>query len=86
MPKREKILQRLRRIEGQVKGIQKMIESERVCEDVITQLIAARAALDKTIAQVIETDVETCLDGPPEESKRTFMRLIDLLLRVRSYD
>ena len=44
---REQVLTRLRRVEGQIRGIQRMIEEERECEAIVTQLMAARAALDK---------------------------------------
>ena len=42
----EKILQNLRRIEGQVKGIQRMVTEERQCDEVLTQIMAVKAALD----------------------------------------
>jgi DNA-binding FrmR family transcriptional regulator len=81
---KEKILQRLKKIEGQVKGIQKMIEGNRGCEDTLTQMIAARAAMDKTIGLVVESEVESCIGShSPEDLKADFLRLLDLLLRVR---
>ncbi len=57
----EAILTRLRRIEGQIRGIHKMLEEDRVCEDVVTQLMAARSSLDKAGLLIIDRHIETCL-------------------------
>jgi DNA-binding FrmR family transcriptional regulator len=46
-PETEAILNRLRRIEGQIRGIHRMLAEDRVCEDVVTQLMAARSSLDQ---------------------------------------
>lgn len=87
MPSRTQILQRLRRIEGQIKGIQNMIESERLCGDILTQMLAARAALDKSIASVVEANLEHCMESQsPEELKETMMRWMDLVLRSHLND
>jgi DNA-binding FrmR family transcriptional regulator len=64
------ILTRLRRVEGQIRGIQRMIEEQRDCEAIVTQLLAARAALDKTGMLIMGKHIERCLisaregDGP----------------------
>ena len=55
------ILTRLRRIEGQIRGIHKMLEEDRVCEDVVTQLMAARSSLDKAGLLIIDRHIEQCL-------------------------
>jgi DNA-binding FrmR family transcriptional regulator len=52
---------RLRRIEGQVRGIQRMIEEERYCIDILTQLQAVRAALRKVEDEVLKDHVEHCV-------------------------
>jgi DNA-binding FrmR family transcriptional regulator len=57
----EAILTRLRRIEGQIRGIHKMLEEDRVCEDVVTQLMAARSSLDKAGLLIIDRHIEKCL-------------------------
>ncbi|MGH6933690.1 MAG: metal-sensitive transcriptional regulator [Dongiaceae bacterium] len=54
-------LARLRRIEGQVRGLQRMIEEERYCIDILTQLQAARAALRKVEDEVLKDHVEHCV-------------------------
>jgi DNA-binding FrmR family transcriptional regulator len=58
----EEITNRLKRIEGQVRGLQRMIEEERDCEAVLTQLMAARAALDRVGLLVAENFVQECLE------------------------
>jgi DNA-binding FrmR family transcriptional regulator len=60
----EQILGRLRRVEGQIRGIQKMIEDNRDCEAVVTQLMAARAALDKASLVIITEHLQQCLTQP----------------------
>lgn len=52
---------RLRRVQGQIGGAVRMIEDGRECEDVVTQLMAARAALDRVAALLVSTRVEECL-------------------------
>jgi CsoR family transcriptional regulator, copper-sensing transcriptional repressor len=55
-----KIINRLRRLEGQVRGLQKMVEDERPCRDVLTLLAGVRSALDATGDQILETYLEEC--------------------------
>jgi CsoR family transcriptional regulator, copper-sensing transcriptional repressor len=77
------LLQRLRRVEGQIKGIQRMIEGGRSCEEIVTQVLAARAALDKVATGIISTHVQDCLVNlPPEEARATVARVIDLMMRL----
>jgi len=75
---------RLRRIEGQVKGIQRMLEEGRGCEDVITQIMAARAALDKVALSVMSDHMEECINetGSSEAKKATIERALTLFLRM----
>jgi DNA-binding FrmR family transcriptional regulator len=54
---------RLARIEGQVRGIARMIEADRYCIDVLTQLRAVRAALRGVEDQVLESHIATCVEG-----------------------
>ncbi|MGI5837284.1 MAG: metal-sensitive transcriptional regulator [Chloroflexota bacterium] len=80
----EAIAARLRRIEGQVKGIQRMLEEGRPCEDVITQVMAARAALDKVALSVMAEHMEQCLSesASSETKKATIERALTLFLRM----
>ena len=54
---------RLARIEGQVRGVAKMVEEDRYCIDVVTQINAARAALDKVALGLLDGHVRHCLIG-----------------------
>jgi DNA-binding FrmR family transcriptional regulator len=53
---------RLKKIEGQIKGIQKMVEEERECVDVITQLAAAKAGLESVVGLVLRNYTAICLE------------------------
>lgn len=55
-----KLLNRLRRLEGQVRGLQKMVEAERRCRQILTLLAGVRSALDAAGAQILETCLEEC--------------------------
>ncbi|HEY8838607.1 MAG TPA: metal-sensitive transcriptional regulator [Dehalococcoidia bacterium] len=62
------VMTRLRRIEGQVRGIQRMLEENRICEDVLTQLTAVRAGLDQATLALLDAHVERCvLGGAPAD-------------------
>jgi len=58
---RAKIGDRLRRVEGQIRGIQRMVEEGRECEAIVTQLMAARAALDKVSLLILRDQIVYCL-------------------------
>jgi DNA-binding FrmR family transcriptional regulator len=55
------ITNRLKRIEGQIRGLQRMVDEQRDCETILTQLIAARAALDRVGLLVADNFVEECI-------------------------
>lgn len=57
----QKLINRLNRIEGQVRGVKKMVEDERYCVDIITQVAAIRAALDSFNRQLLEAHIHTCV-------------------------
>jgi DNA-binding FrmR family transcriptional regulator len=57
----EEITNRLKRVEGQIRGLQRMVEEQRECEAILTQLMAARAALDRVGLLVAENFVRECL-------------------------
>ena len=58
---KEKVLARLRRIEGQVRGITKMVEDDRYCIDVLTQVSAAKAALEAVSINLLEDHMQHCV-------------------------
>jgi len=63
-PEISDIILHLKRIEGQIKGIQKMMEERRPCREVLTQIIAARSSLDQVGVQVFQREIKECLqDG-----------------------
>jgi DNA-binding FrmR family transcriptional regulator len=57
----DKSKNRLKRIEGQIKGILRMIEEEKDCKEVVTQLSAVRSAVDRTIAVIVSENLEHCI-------------------------
>jgi DNA-binding FrmR family transcriptional regulator len=74
---------RLRRIEGQVRGIERMIDEERYCIDILTQLQAVRAALKKVEDEVLKDHVEHCVHDAIRSGKTDEQfEKIDELLRV----
>jgi DNA-binding FrmR family transcriptional regulator len=60
---RSKVQNRLKRIAGQVAGLQKMVEEDRYCVDILTQLAAVRSALDAVGVQLLTDHVEHCVSG-----------------------
>jgi len=57
----KKLLDRLARIEGQVRGLRKMMEEQRCCEDVLTQLLAARSGLEQASLLILDRHLEDCV-------------------------
>jgi DNA-binding FrmR family transcriptional regulator len=70
---KDQLLARLRRIEGQVRGVAGMVDDERYCIDVLTQISAIQAALDKVALGLLDDHARHCvLDGPEAaKSERT---------------
>ncbi len=60
---KDDLLKRLRRIEGQVRGIERMLEEERYCIDILTQISAATTALDSVALKILGEHVESCVAG-----------------------
>jgi CsoR family transcriptional regulator, copper-sensing transcriptional repressor len=74
---------RLRRIEGQIRGIARMIEEDRTCEDVITQLMAVRAGMDRVTSEIVRLHVDRCLrDMPRERAGDEVARIVTLLNKI----
>ena len=71
---------RLRRAHGQLGGVLRMLEEGRPCEDVVTQLMAVRAAVDRAAGEIVVAHVDECLTRlPPEEVKATVGRAMKML-------
>ncbi|MDN5345324.1 MAG: CsoR family transcriptional regulator, copper-sensing transcriptional repressor [Clostridia bacterium] len=65
----EEILARLKRIEGQVRGVARMVEEKRSCGDIVMQLAAIKAAISQVGASVLSAHLATCLEVEVEEDK-----------------
>jgi len=65
--KREDVIKRLARIEGHLRGVRRMVEEDKSCPEVLLQLAAVRAALDKVGRIVFEDHVETCVSKAIKE-------------------
>jgi CsoR family transcriptional regulator, copper-sensing transcriptional repressor len=84
---RQEIVTRLKRVEGQIRGIQRMIEEQRDCEAIAAQLLAARAALDKVSLHVMTHHIEMCLRGSSDEPDQARLdRIIAFFLRFSGQD
>jgi DNA-binding FrmR family transcriptional regulator len=68
---RKKVLNRLRRIEGQIRGLERMVEREAPCADVLTQLSAATSAMKKTGIAVIQANMKRCIDEATQNPDKT---------------
>jgi DNA-binding FrmR family transcriptional regulator len=82
------LLARLNRIEGQVRGVTRMIEEGRYCIDVLTQINAARAALAKVESEMLKTHLNHCIEGAivsgdADDQRAKARELIKLLERRR---
>ena len=83
---KDQLLDRLARIEGQVRGVAGMVEDDRYCIDVVTQINAARAALDKVALGLLDGHVRHCLVGghggttDPEDQAEELMGAVGRLL------
>ena len=70
-----KYITRLKRSEGQLRGIQKMMEEERDCVDIITQLTAVRSSVDRIIELMITENLISCINDPLEDPQAQKERL-----------
>jgi CsoR family transcriptional regulator, copper-sensing transcriptional repressor len=78
---------RLKRVEGQVRGIAGMVEADRYCIDIVTQIGAVRAALRRIEEEVLRDHVAHCVDhaissGDPAEQRKKVAELMDVLGRA----
>lgn len=80
---KEDLIKRLRRIEGQVKGIEKMIENNADCRDILVQVAAVKAAITKVGALILENYSKSCILRPTDErvSEEEIENLIDTIVK-----
>ncbi|MDO8902209.1 MAG: metal-sensitive transcriptional regulator [Phenylobacterium sp.] len=84
---KSKLANRLSRIEGQVRGVARMVEEDRYCIDILTQVQAVRAALARVETELLKDHLDQCIEcaivsGDAEEQRRKASELIELLGRA----
>lgn len=86
-PQKDQLIKRLRRIEGQVRGIAKMLDEDRYCIDVLQQMSAVKAAMDKVALGILDDHVQHCMiagagdDGRRDEMTAELMGAVSRLVR-----
>ena len=80
------VLKRLNRIEGQVRGLSRMVENDRYCIDIVTQLSAVRAALRRAEEEILADHAAHCVEhaiaaGDKTEQRRKVAELVDVISR-----
>ncbi len=83
---RKATLNRLRRIEGQVRGLQRMVEDGRWCGDILTQISSVEVALSGVSKLLLENHLRHCVThtvrtGSPAETEKVYAELVDLLAK-----
>jgi DNA-binding FrmR family transcriptional regulator len=77
---------RLRRMEGQVRGVLRLMDEGKNCKDVITQLSAVRSAADRAIAQIVAENLQQCLleaQASGEDTNKLVKEAMELLVKSR---
>jgi CsoR family transcriptional regulator, copper-sensing transcriptional repressor len=84
---KDQLQRRLKRIEGQVRGVQNMVEEDRYCIDVLTQISAVQAALDKVALGLLDGHAQHCVlgaaDADKDEKTDELMAAVARLMRRR---
>jgi DNA-binding FrmR family transcriptional regulator len=84
---KESAIARLARIEGQVRGLARMVEEDRYCIDIVTQISAVRAALRRAEEEILRDHIAHCVDdaitsGSRAEQRRKIAELMDVVTRA----
>ncbi len=81
----QQLVTRLNRIEGQVRGVKRMVMEPRLCVEILQQLSAAEAALNRVSLAILRIHVEACVptgvESSPEEGKARLQELVDIFDR-----
>ncbi len=77
------LVRRLKRAEGQVRGLQQMVDDERYCVDILTQISAVRAALDGVALKVLEDHIQHCVREGGDEKAAEVTAAVERLIRSR---
>ena len=81
--KKKPLLDRLKRIEGQVRGVARMIEQDRYCIDILTQISAAQAALDRVALGLLDDHARHCvIGGKTDDQEQRTAELMDAVARL----
>jgi CsoR family transcriptional regulator, copper-sensing transcriptional repressor len=84
---KDQVLNRLRRISGQVGGLERMVEDERYCIDILTQVSAVQAALDRVALELLDDHARHCVIGAGDENREEMteemMDAVGRLIRSR---
>ena len=80
-----KTINRIKRIEGQLRGILRMMEEEKDCKEVITQLSAVRSGVDRTIGVIVSNNLMACIQNADTEDEvnDTIQEAINLVVKSR---
>ena len=80
-----KTINRIKRIEGQLRGILRMMEEEKDCKEVITQLSAVRSGVDRTIGVIVSNNLMVCIQNADTEDEMndTIQEAISLVVKSR---
>jgi DNA-binding FrmR family transcriptional regulator len=81
---KDELLTRLARVEGQVRGVKRMVEEDRYCIDVLTQIEAAQAALNKIALGLVDDHVRHCMRGGTGASEKQVEELMGAVGRLVS--
>lgn len=79
-----KVLNRLKRAEGQMRGIQKMIEERKECSDIIMQLSAVRSSIDSIMGMIVAENLKNCFENPdsdPCKQAEKMEKAINLIIK-----
>ena len=83
-PTNDKALRRLKNIEGQVRGIHRMVEEEKYCVDILTQISAVRAAMNSVGMVILRRHIETCVSEAIKSGGEERTHIIEELMSILS--
>ncbi|MFH5835652.1 metal-sensitive transcriptional regulator [Proteiniclasticum sp. C24MP] len=84
MADKKKLMNRLSRTEGQIRGITKMIEEDRDCREIVIQLAAVRAGVDKVINLIVTENLMSCvLSDTDEIDKKQLEEALELIFKLK---
>lgn len=84
-PKKDELLRRLKRIEGQVRGIQKMIEEDRYCVDIMVQIAAIKSAMNQVGLSILESHTRGCVSDAISNQSDGEEKIDELMDVIRQF-